>query len=134
MVLGLLASMCVGCSSGSGGGEIRGGRRIPWQKRDYDDHSMGSGRKYGDRFREKLDDLLWKKNRDRQLSFRIQKAPAEMLDSAPLQERKRMDSTIGIVSGTIISNDYFMDDAVPYDSMKNIAIFCENPSCIAVPA
>lgn len=42
--------------------------------------------------------------------------------------------TVGAVTGTMILNQYFLDDALPYDDVYNMAVFNTNPSCLAVPS
>lgn len=131
LVLGLLASMCIGCSSGSGGGESEAEDGYPEKEITMIIPWAAGGST--DTVSRKLASIM-EKELGQAIVIQNTEGAGGNVGFSAIAGAKADGYTIGIVSGTIILNDYFMDDAVPYDSMKNIAIFCENPSCIAVPA
>jgi len=134
LAVGLLASLCVGCSSGSGDeGKEDAKEESKYPEKEITMIIPWSAGGSTDTVSRKLASVM-EKELGQSIVVQNTEGAGGNVGFSAIAQAKPDGYTIGIVSGTIILNDYFMDDSVPYDSLYNLAIFCENPSCIAVPA
>lgn len=135
LALSLVMAMCIGCSSSSGKSESssKGGEEIDYPTKEITLIVPWASGGSTDTICRKLASVM-EKELGQSIVVMNTEGAGGAVGFKSLVGAKADGYTVGAVTGTMILNQYFLDDAIPYDDVYNLAVFNTNASCLAVPA
>lgn len=133
LVLSFLVIMCIGCSSNSSESSSSGEEEIEYPTKEITLIVSWAAGGSTDTICRQLASVM-EKDLGQSIVVQNTEGAGGAVGFKSLVGAKADGYTIGAVTGTMILNQYFLDDAVPYDDVYNLAVFNTNPSCLAVPA